>query len=162
MDIFNNWNFCLHFQAVYFSLPQLLRYKLKDLKNFNKDYFKLYGLRVYTGRQGAGKTIGLVYDLERYRKRYPKAKIYTNFGYKYETAPLNSLNDLLDPAFKNGTDGVILQSMKFKMSLVVRIVKIFLKRFYLKLRSSVNRGFVFLQLLRFLQELQNRCVNNVL
>lgn len=99
--------FVLVFRRFIFSLPQLLRYKLKDLKNFNKDYFKLYGLRVYTGRQGAGKTIGLVYDLERYRKRYPKAKIYTNFGYKYETAPLNSLNDLLDPALKNGTDGVI-------------------------------------------------------
>lgn len=95
------------FRRFIFSLPQLVRYKIKDLKNFNKDYFKLYGLRVYTGRQGAGKTIGLVYDLERYRKRYPKAKIYTNFGYKYETAPLNSLNDLLDPALKNGTDGVI-------------------------------------------------------
>lgn len=99
--------FVFVFRRFIFSLPQLLRYKLKDLKNFNKDYFKLYGLRVYTGRQGAGKTIGLVYDLERYRKRYPKAKIYTNFGYKYETAPLNSLNDLLDPDLKNGTDGVI-------------------------------------------------------
>ena len=95
------------FRHFIFSIPQLLYYKIKDIKNFNKDYFKLYGLRLYTGRQGAGKTIGLVYDLECYRKRYPKAKIYTNFGYKYETSPLKSLNDLLDPQLKNGTDGVI-------------------------------------------------------
>ena len=48
-----------------------------------------------------------MYDLERYRKRYPRAKIYTNFCYKHQTAPLTSLNDLLNPSLKNGTDGVI-------------------------------------------------------
>lgn len=91
----------------FFSLPILIYYLLRDLKNFKRRDFKLYGLRLYTGRQGAGKTIGMVHDLERYRRRYPHCKIYTNFGYHYQTAPLKSLNDLLEPKFKNGTDGVI-------------------------------------------------------
>lgn len=95
------------FRRFLIQSPKFFYYKYLDLLNAKKDYFKLYGLRLYCGRQGAGKTIGLVYDLERYRKRYPRAKIYTNFGYKHQTAPLTSLNDLLNPSLKNGTDGVI-------------------------------------------------------
>lgn len=91
----------------FFSLPILIYYLSRDIKNFKRRDFKLYGLRLYTGRQGAGKTIGMVHDLERYRRRYPHCKIYTNFGYHYQTAPLKSLNDLLNPKLKNGTDGVI-------------------------------------------------------
>lgn len=94
------------FRKFIFSLPSLSKWIFKDLRNRDGS-FKLYGLRLYTGRQGAGKTIGLVYDLERYRRKYPRAKIYTNFGYKHQTAPLTSLNDLIDPDFKNGTEGVI-------------------------------------------------------
>lgn len=95
------------FRRFLIQSPKFFYYKYLDLLNAKKDYFKLYGLRLYCGRQGAGKTIGLVYDLERYRKRYPRVKIYTNFGYKHQTAPLTSLNDLLNPSLKNGTDGVI-------------------------------------------------------
>lgn len=95
------------FRRFLIQSPKFFYYKYLDLLNAKKDYFKLYGLRLYCGRQGAGKTIGLVYDLERYRKRYPRAKIYTNFGYKHQTAQLTSLNDLLNPSLKNGTDGVI-------------------------------------------------------
>lgn len=98
--------YCIICRRFVLSLPHLFYWLYKDFKN-RKNKFKLYGLRLYTGRQGAGKTIGLVYDLERFRRKYPKAKIYTNFGYKHQTASLTSLNDLIDPAFKNGTDGVI-------------------------------------------------------
>lgn len=99
--------FCFIFRRFLIHSPDFFIYKFKDFINRKNNKFKLYGLRLYCGRQGAGKTIGLVYDLERYRKKYPKCKIYTNFGYKYQTAPLNSLNDLTNPELKNGTDGVI-------------------------------------------------------
>lgn len=95
------------FRRFLINSPQFFYYVIHDILHRDKNYFRLFGLRLYCGRQGAGKTIGLVYDLERFRKKYPRCKIYTNFGYKYQTAPLNSLNDLLDPQLKNGTDGVI-------------------------------------------------------
>lgn len=95
------------FRRFIICLPSLIYWKIKDIKNRDSNYFKEYGLRLYCGKQGAGKSIGIVYDLERLRKKYPKVKIYTNFGYKYQTKALTSLNDLLDPDLKNGTDGVI-------------------------------------------------------
>lgn len=67
--------------------------------------FRPYGLKMFCGRQGSGKTISIVWFLELYRKLFPKAKIYTNFDYVYQTAPLESLNDLL--TYRNGEDGVI-------------------------------------------------------
>lgn len=89
------------------SLPSLLPLWMKDIVHYDIHKFSLFGLRMYTGRQGSGKTIGMVYDLERYRKRFPHAKIYTNFGYKYQTGALTSLNDLISDDYKNGEDGVI-------------------------------------------------------
>lgn len=90
-----------------FSLPSLIYWWICDIVHYDKDLFREYGMRLYCGRQGSGKTIGIVHDLERLRRRYPKVKIYTNFGYKAQTAPLQSLNDLLNKELLNGTDGVI-------------------------------------------------------
>lgn len=89
------------------SLPSLLYWWVCDIVHYDKNIFREYGMRLYCGRQGSGKTIGIVHDLELLRRRYPKVKIYTNFGYKAQTAPLQSLNDLLNKEFLNGTDGVI-------------------------------------------------------
>jgi ATP-dependent Clp protease ATP-binding subunit ClpX len=67
--------------------------------------FNEYGVTIYCGRQGAGKTMAMVEYLERMRLKYPKAKIYTNFGYVYQTGQMESWHDLL--SVKNGTDGII-------------------------------------------------------
>lgn len=67
--------------------------------------FRPYGLKMFCGRQGSGKTMSMVYYLGELRKQYPKALIYTNFSYKHQTAPLESLNDLL--TYRNGEDGII-------------------------------------------------------
>lgn len=98
---------CIFARRFLFSLPSLVYWWIQDFKNRDKNLFNLYGLRLYCGRQGSGKTIGIVHDLEEYRRRYPHVKIYTNFGYRSQTAPLVSLNDLIDPDLLNGTDGVI-------------------------------------------------------
>lgn len=88
-------------------LPELLYWWYKDIKNRDRDYFKPYGVYMFCGRQGSGKTMGLTYMLEKYRRRYPKAKIYTNMAYTHEDAPLKSLNDLLDKSLYNGKLGTI-------------------------------------------------------
>lgn len=98
---------CFFARRFLLSLPSLIYWWIMDIVHYDKNLFREYGLRLYCGKQGSGKSIGIVYDLERFRRRYPKCKIYTNFGYRAQTAPLNSLNDLLDSSKLNGTDGVI-------------------------------------------------------
>ena len=74
--------------------------KIKNGKTFEE-----YGLTMYCGKQGAGKTMAMTEYLERMRIRYPKAIIITNYGYMHETRPMNDWNDFF--TVKNGTDGVI-------------------------------------------------------
>lgn len=94
-------------RGFWLCLPELVYWWYKDIKSFDRSYFRPFGVYMFCGRQGAGKTMGLVYTLEEYRRRYPKAKIYTNMNYKYETAPLKGLTDLLDKSLYNGTNGTI-------------------------------------------------------
>ncbi|MGC4439531.1 hypothetical protein ABXW85_17090, partial [Streptococcus suis] len=54
----------------------------------NGQDFREYGLTLYCGRQGAGKTMAMTEYLERMRKKYPKAIICTNFGYVHQTLPM--------------------------------------------------------------------------
>ena len=63
------------FRRFLINSPQFFYYVIHDILHRDKNYFRLFGLRLYCGRQGAGKTIGLVYDLERFRKKYPRCKI---------------------------------------------------------------------------------------
>lgn len=82
-------------------------FKIKDfifaLKNGTE--FKEYGMTMYCGRQGAGKTTAMTEYLERMRKKYPKALILTNYGYAHETRAFKDWSDFFE--VKNGTDGII-------------------------------------------------------
>lgn len=99
--------FTIIFHRFIFSLPQLIYWKYIDAKRNDKECFNKYGCWFFVGKQGAGKSISIVETLERLRKQYPKLKIYTNMGYKYETAPLLSLNDLLNRDLYNGKFGTV-------------------------------------------------------
>lgn len=67
--------------------------------------FKEYGLTIYCGRQGAGKTIGMTEYLERMKKKYPDCIIVTNFGYRRQDYPMEGWRDLVE--IRNGVAGVI-------------------------------------------------------
>lgn len=77
------------------NLPFLVYWKIRDI-SVKKEYFPLYGCTFFVGKQGSGKTMSMVHELERVRKKYPKAKIYTNFGYKWENGKLTDIGELLD------------------------------------------------------------------
>ncbi len=67
--------------------------------------FSEFGLTLFCGKQGGGKTIAMVDYLERMKKNYPKVKIYTNFGYKNQDGVFSHWKQLLK--IRNGLDGVI-------------------------------------------------------
>ncbi len=91
------------------KLPPFFYWIWKDIKTAMKNgkRFKYYGLKIFCGRQGAGKTMGLVWKLEEIRKEFPKCKIYTNFGYEFEDGVFDDWHQLMDGSMLNGEDGVI-------------------------------------------------------
>lgn len=75
----------------------------KRLKN--KDEFREYGLTLYCGKQGAGKTMAMTEYLERMRIKYPKCIICTNYNYIHQDLELDNWKKLLQ--VRNGDLGVI-------------------------------------------------------
>jgi len=78
---------------IYFSWYDLIK-KIKsgDYKRFNG-----YGVYMYVGLPGSGKTISVVEYLNSIKKKYgDEVNIYTNFCYKYETAPISNWRDLIN------------------------------------------------------------------
>ena len=82
------------------KLLQFIKWKYIDMKRFFNlrkqgiKQFKDFGLTLFTGRQGAGKTMTLVYEAERYRREFPNLYIASNFGYVHENESLKSLADI--------------------------------------------------------------------
>lgn len=74
--------------------------RMKNGKTFSE-----YGLTLYCGRQGAGKTMAMVEYLERMRKKYPEAIICTNFGYIHQHVEMTSWEQIFE--LRNGDKGVI-------------------------------------------------------
>jgi len=52
-----------------------------------------YGIRMYVGLPGTGKTVSMVEYLLTLRMAYPGIKIYTNFGFQYQDGDIVSLDD---------------------------------------------------------------------
>lgn len=82
-------------------------WKIKDYFYYRKHGkpFNEYGVTLYSGKQGAGKTMALVEYLERMRAIYPKALILTNFGYVHQDDEFKDWKDFF--TIRNGEDGVI-------------------------------------------------------
>ena len=88
-------------------LLDLIRWKIHDLfiRLINGRTFNLYGVTCYCGRQGSGKTIGVVEKLERIKQMYPECIICTNINYIRQDLPLTSWLQLLE--LRNGNKGVV-------------------------------------------------------
>lgn len=81
----------------------------------NGKEFREYGLTLYCGRQGGGKTMAMTEYLERMRKKYPEAIICTNFGYIHEHVSMNSWQQLLE--LRNGLKGLYSPSMRYRTNI---------------------------------------------
>jgi len=66
---------------------------------------RVFGITCYVGLPGTGKTLSLVEKLLQLRIQFPRAKIYTNFGFLYENGVIDKWQDLVD--LQNGSEGVI-------------------------------------------------------
>ena len=87
------------FRGFILHLFSFLKWKIIDLNRFLKNPHKdlhLYGIWLYCGLYGGGKTMALTEYLTRMRARYGnKIYISTNYGFKGEDFPLNDWKELL-------------------------------------------------------------------
>lgn len=90
------------FRKIFFNLP---RQFVSDIFDKEPGFFPYQGCVVFTGRQGAGKTVALVEFMRNMQNTYPMAQVITNLGYKYENAILDDWRPLI--TYKNGIYGVI-------------------------------------------------------
>lgn len=96
--------FFIHF---IFMLLDFLRWKFYDLLIFliNGKKFNFFGVSCFCGRQGSGKTIGVVREVERIKAAYPECITCTNVDYVKQDVKLTSWLQLLE--LRNGEKGVI-------------------------------------------------------
>ncbi len=85
---------------VMFPRQVALDYLEQDPEDFSE-----FGINLACGEQGSGKTITLIYILEKLRRKYPDLIINTNMYYKYATNELNSVLDIIK--YNNGKKGVV-------------------------------------------------------
>ena len=76
-----------------------------DIVTRDPDFFRHQGLIIYTGRQGRGKSIGVVEHALRMQKEYPKSLCISNIAYKYQDDKLKHWKQLVN--LKNGIYGLI-------------------------------------------------------
>jgi len=57
--------------------------------------FNMYGVHIFSGRVGCGKTISMVRRAQRIKRHYPKVKIYANFSTPIADGYINSWEDIV-------------------------------------------------------------------
>jgi len=89
------------------KLFDFIRWKIVDKvyarRNIGK--FREFGLTLFCGRQGSGKTISMIWYANMIRFLYPDCLIVTNFEYKYADFRMKSWRDFME--IKNGEKGVL-------------------------------------------------------
>ena len=89
-------------KRIFWLAPRQVAY---DLCTMPADFFKYQGMVVYCGRQGAGKTIGMIKHATDMLKEYPKSKCISNLDYTLSDDHLVHWKQLID--YKNDIFGVV-------------------------------------------------------
>lgn len=90
------------FKSFFYLFPHRF---VSDLFARNPEFFRHQGCIVFTGRQGAGKTVAMVEQALLWQKEYPKSRCITNLAFATEDDELDHWSKLVD--YKNGIQGVI-------------------------------------------------------
>lgn len=90
------------FKNLFYLFPRQYAY---DFLHQDPNAFGEFGVHMVTGEQGSGKTMTVVYLLQKWKDQYPRLKIFTNMAYKYEDGELIGWRDLLE--HNNGIYGVV-------------------------------------------------------
>lgn len=78
------------------NLVNVIPIFVKDLFLIDWSVFRGYGFWCYCGLGGSGKTLSMVNQLIKIKKKYPDVKIITNFNFKYADGKIETWRDLLN------------------------------------------------------------------
>lgn len=89
------------------NVIDFLKYFIIDLiVNWGKEpEFDEYGVTIYVGDQGSGKSVSAVEYMERMKHKYKRLKTCTNLGYEKQDYELLLWNDFMK--YSNGKDGML-------------------------------------------------------
>lgn len=90
------------FKHICILWPKQLAY---DFLTQDPNAFDKFGIHIFVGPQGSGKTMTAIYLLQEWQKQYPKMQVYTNLAYKFETGELEHWQELIDR--ENGIYGIV-------------------------------------------------------
>lgn len=90
------------FKKLFVDFPKIY---YSDLINRNPNEFKEYGIHLFCGEQGSGKTLSMCQRAIQLKNQYPKCKIYSDFTFSYADKKINSIKDIRK--YKNGIYGEI-------------------------------------------------------
>lgn len=90
------------FRKLFIEAPKRIA---EDIIERDPEFFRHQGCVIFTGRQGAGKSIAMIEYAMRMQKEYPLAKCISNIAYKYQDDELRHWRQLIN--YKNGKRGVI-------------------------------------------------------
>ena len=77
-----------------------------DQINHNPDDFGFYGIHIFAGEQGSGKTVAMVHKILQLREKYPCCKVAANFTLDFQDNKIEDWTDILEN--NNGTKGQII------------------------------------------------------
>ena len=79
-------------------LFKLIKYIFKDAKERRKlgKYKNLFGIYMFVGDVGEGKTVSLVNHIKELKSSDPRIKVFTNFYYEGEDGRIEHWKDMLD------------------------------------------------------------------
>lgn len=80
------------FKRILFMFPKRLAL---DFINKDPNFFQEYGLHMFVGEQGSGKTISVIHKLLQLQQKYPKCKVRTNMCYLYQDGSLEHWKQLI-------------------------------------------------------------------
>lgn len=89
-------------KKLFVQFPKQLAY---DRLTLDPNAFGEYGIHMVVGDQGSGKSMTVVYLIEEWKRRWPRLKVYTNMGYRYENDSLDYWQQLITR--KNGIYGIV-------------------------------------------------------
>lgn len=78
-------------KRLFWEFPRQFVY---DKLTINPNRFAEYGLFLFCGEQGSGKSLSMVHYIKQLQYKYPKLIVRTNFGYADENAPLTDWHEM--------------------------------------------------------------------
>lgn len=83
---------------LFHQLPYIL---VKNIKEYDKNKFKYYGIIIFYGPQGSGKTMAMTHYINKIACEYPDVKIGTNYKLLIQDFNMENWQPILDNKYKN-------------------------------------------------------------